>query len=302
MSFKILTTTVSAAVASGGTFTYTYPAGLDAGAFLNGFGHQLSVGGHQTIYNAPADFTLSFGATTITVTYNGSTTIPANSVVKLQAEIQGQDDREQWRGLPASTQRAAISPAVLINLGAPAAGATNNIAAAQAVAGAANLTLNGTAISGGLLTNAVPRGWQVVSSNAGDTTQTAIATGTDEYGVAMTEKLTLNGTTGVIGKKAFATITQIAMSAATTGNVSAGTSNVLGLPVFLAQVTAVMKESQDGAAPTAGTIVKGDLTKPSNTTGDVRGTYAPNATPDGAKVFQLYASIPDPQYRGLVQV
>ena len=41
----------------------------------------------------------------------------------------------------------------------------------------------------------------------------------------------------------------------------------------------IIKESQDGATPTAGTFVGGVLTKATATTGDVRGMVTPNVTP-----------------------
>ena len=49
-----------------------------------------------------------------------------------------------------------------------------------------------------------------------------------------------------------------------------------------------------GAAPTAGTIVAGVTTAGGSTatTGDVRGTYDPNAACDGSKVFELILALP----------
>ena len=37
------------------------------------------------------------------------------------------------------------------------------------------------------------------------------------------------------------------------------------------------------------------------TTGDVRGTYDPNAACDGDKVFQLLVTLPNPGYKGIPQ-
>ena len=106
-----------------------------------------------------------------------------------------------------------------------AAADADGIAAAQAVGGAGDLTLNGALASGGVATLDVPRHVSVVSADVGDTTQTATVTGTDRYGNAISEVLTLNGTTTVKGSKNFKTITQVAMSAATVGNVSAGSAD-----------------------------------------------------------------------------
>lgn len=298
MTFKILETTVSADVATNGTITFAYPNGVDAGAFFGAVGHRLNVRKHQTVYDSPASFTVAFGATAV-VTYKGTTTIPAGSVVQLQAEMQGQNDRDPK--LASSVQRVVSAPSVLVPLGAPVVGVATAVAAAQAVAGAANLTINGTLAVNAAVTFDVPRAVTVVSANAGDTTQTATVYGKDEYGSDMRETLTLNGTTAVTGKKAFKSVSRVAMSALTAGNVSCGSSNVLGLPIFLPEVAFVLKEIQDGVAATAGTTVKADTAKATATTGDVRGTYLPNATPDGAKVFQLVVVAADPQYAGATQ-
>src|SRR3546814_19575975 len=63
------------------------------------------------------------------------------------------------------------------------------------------------------------------------------------------------GATAASGKKAFKTVTAIAVSATTTAAVTVGTGDVLGLPVYLPSSAAVLKELQDGASATAGTVV-----------------------------------------------
>ncbi len=80
-----------------------------------------------------------------------------------------------------------------------------------------------------------------------------------------------------------------------------GTGDVIGLPVFLPGTGYVLRELQDGAAATAGTIVAGVTTKATATTGDVRGTYDPNAACDGAKAFQLLTFLGDPGFKGVAQ-
>lgn len=106
------------------------------------------------------------------------------------------------------------------------AAVANGIAQAQAVAGAGNLTLNGSLVSGGVATMDVARRVGLVSTGAGDTTQTATLTGTDRFGNVTGEVVTLNGTTAVQSQRDYKTITQIAISAATAGNISAGTTSV----------------------------------------------------------------------------
>lgn len=166
---------------------------------------------------------------------------------------------------------------------------TTAVAAAQAVAGAGNLTLNGTLATAGVVTFGVPRAVQIVSTNAGDTTQTATFTGRDVYGAPMTQTLTFNGTTPVFGTKAFSVITQVAISAAMTGNASAGDSDILGLPIRTLS-RGFIQTFWDTAYVTTGTYVAAVTTSPATaTTGDVRGTFVPPTASNGTR--QLIATI-----------
>ena len=169
-----------------------------------------------------------------------------------------------------------LTPLFVVDFGAPVASDADGYAQAQAVAGAGNLTLNGALVSGGVGTPDVPRAVQAVSANAGDTTQTLTVTGTDFYDQVVVENIDLNGTTIANGVKAFKTITQIAIDAATAGNVSAGSNGVLGLPVRVG-VNGVFQalENDVPVAYGATDFVAGDDTAATATTGDVRGTYAP---------------------------
>ena len=53
--------------------------------------------------------------------------------------------------------------------------------------------------------------------------------------------------------------------------------------------------------PTAGTIVAGSNATPTATTGDVRGTYDPNAACNGSLDFKLVALVRSASYKGLAQ-
>ena len=175
----------------------------------------------------------------------------------------------------------------------PIALSATAVAAAQAVAGAGNLTINGGQASGGVATFLVARCVSIVSSNAGDTTQTATVTGTDVYGIPMTETIAFNGTTTVNGKKAFKTVTRVAISAALAGNASVGTTDIFGLPIRADSRNYVLT-AWNGAFVTTGTFVAADTTSPATaTTGDVRGTFAvPNAA-DGVKRLTLWVFVVD---------
>lgn len=60
----------------------------------------------------------------------------------------------------------------------------------------------------------------VVSSNAGDTTQTCTVYGRDSTGVLVNEVLNLNGTTRVVGAQNFERISKIVVNAAHTGTIT----------------------------------------------------------------------------------
>lgn len=187
---------------------------------------------------------------------------------------------------------APVSPVYLYDI-VPVALDADGIAAAQAVAGAGNLTLNGALASGGTVTLDVPRTVEIDSSNAGDTTQTATVYGTDVYGNAMTETIAFNGTTAVAGQKAFKTVTRVAISAALAGNANVGTTDVFGLP-FRVDSRNYCLTAWNGAFVTTGTFAAADVTSPATaTTNDVRGTYLVPDAADGTKRLTLWMYIED---------
>lgn len=167
----------------------------------------------------------------------------------------------------------------------PATLSATAVAAAQAVAAAGNATINGASASGGVATFDYARAVSAVSSNAGDTTQTVTVYGTDYWGQAQTETLTLNGTTTVNGKKAFKTITRAAVSAALAGNLSVGNNDIFGLPYRVNDAGYLLRTGWNGAvADNAGTFVAADATSPATaTTGDVRGTFSPTTAANGSR-------------------
>lgn len=166
------------------------------------------------------------------------------------------------------------------------------VAAAQAVAAAGNLTINGASASGGVATLDVPRCVSIVSTNAGDTTQIATVTGTDVYGIPMSEAITFNGTTTVAGQKAFKTVTRVAISAALAGNASVGSTDVFGLPLR-ANTRNYVLTAWNGAFVTTGTFAGADATAATTTTDDVRGTYAVPDAANGTKRLTLWVTIID---------
>jgi hypothetical protein len=159
----------------------------------------------------------------------------------------------------------------------PATLSATAVCAAQAIAAAGNATINGASATAGVATFDYARAFTVVSSGAGDTSQTVTITGTDYYGQAQTQRVTLNGTTTVTSTKTFKTITQVAVSAALAGNLSVGNANVYGLPYAVTNAGYLLRTGWDGAvADNGGTFVAAVSSAPSLTSGDVRGTYAPS--------------------------
>lgn len=172
----------------------------------------------------------------------------------------------------------------------PVALDADGICAQQTLAGAGSALINGALASGGTVTLDVPR--NVIVDAAGAATAVLTVTGTDVYGIPMSEAITLNGTTAVAGKKAFKTITSVAASAAAT-DFFVGTGDVFGLP-FRADSRNYCLTAWNGAFVTTGTFVAAVTTSPATTTtGDVRGTFAPADAADGSKQLTVWMFIED---------
>lgn len=172
---------------------------------------------------------------------------------------------------------------------ADADGASVSHAGAGA-AGTRNMTLGGALASGGIVTFATPRNCVIVVTHASAVVaMSGTITGTDQYGNTITEAWSVTaGTTSktFTGKKAFKTITQITETVAadaSTNTIIAGEGVVLGLPFKTRQV-APLYELVDGVAPTPGVLVAGSTAS----TADYRGTYTPNAAPNGTRVYEVW--------------
>ena len=295
--FDVIEAQLGSAVADGGTFTIGYPTNRDDGDYAGGYDHRLYAMGAE-FKATEGDISLSFGATNITVTYNGATTIPAGTDIRMQVDKVGANDSRVKALL--DPDKMADMRLVMWNLGAPLVLDVDAVCAAQDRTGAGVLVIDGSgSISGGVFTNDVPRNL-IVDSTSGTNAAVLTITGTDALGNVMVEDITLNNQTAVAGKKAFKTVTEVSADG-TCDEVFVGTGDVLGLPGYLGQKGWVITEMQDGAAATAGTFVVGDSLVATATTGDVRGTYDPNAAADGAKDFQILVAVPDPSYAGVPQ-
>lgn len=113
----------------------------------------------------------------------------------------------------------------------------------------------------------------------GASTVVVVVRGRDYLGQPMTENITGNGTTPVIGTKAFKYIDSITVPAVAQ-TISVGTTDKLGLPYKMMNIVA---EHLDGVrVATLGTLVTPSLVDPQTaTTTDPRGTYDPQSTLNG---------------------
>lgn len=235
--FDVVQTTLAAQVADNGTFTVAYPTDRTAGSYTGGRKHKMFV--NQSVFQAPGDFTVSFGASEITVTWLANTTLAANTPVAIEFDRLGSDSNPVLAVLPA---RLRQSPLMLIDLGAPDTADADGISVSQSVTVSTTplATITGAYASGGVATLDVPR--NVVGAWTGAAVLTV--TGKDEYGNTVVEA-SASGTS-FTGKKAFKKVTSVSFSADVTG-ATVGTGDVLGLPVRLPEKTHVVSELQDGA-------------------------------------------------------
>jgi len=291
MAFDVITTTLSATVANGGTFTVGYPAGRDAGAYTLGVDHRITSNPYGLLSRLNGRAAFSFGASLVTITNNAGVPLLAGTEVRIQLDRVGDDDGQIEYANPGKMLQG--NP-VFINLGAPITADADGVSASQSITAGVNGLINGALASGGVATFDVPRNVVAAWTN----TAVVTITGTDEYGAVMVES-SASGTS-MTGNKAFRTITRVQVSANVTG-FTAGTGVRLGLPVLLPGTAQIVREILNGAPATAGTVVAGDLAVATATTGDVRGHYSPNSAPDGSRSFQLIAILGDAAFRGQPQ-
>ena len=169
----------------------------------------------------------------------------------------------------------------------PQAAVTNNIALSQSAAGAGAVTLTaGTSAKSVVRTDGttviqldMPRAIKV---NCSTTARAFTVSGYDYYGQAMSEVITVAiAGTAVTGKKAFYQVSGATIAGSATV-VLIGTSDVLGLPVRVTNVSYVASvKSNNTLAQDAGTFVAADTATATTSTGDVRGTYTPATASDG---------------------
>jgi hypothetical protein len=129
-------------------------------------------------------------------------------------------------------------------------------------------------------------GQNVTVVASGAATSTVTVHGFDCHGQPMSEQLTLNGTTPVVGVKAFKSIAEVEFGATGATTIDLGWGSKLGVPY---RITHCLGEQADGVAAAAGTVVAGVRTDPQTvTTVDPRGCYTPTTTANGSKRLKAF--------------
>lgn len=168
-----------------------------------------------------------------------------------------------------------IGSPVRLDLGTPAASETATIAAAVSIAAAVDVTLTTPVVAGSTYGQSI----RLVLSGAGAVA--AAVFGYDFWGQPMSEAFTTNGTTAVVGLKAFKTVTRYTCALVGGTTLGIGFMGSAGLPW---KTMKILSEDVDDAPGTVGTLTAPVLTDPATTaTGDPRGTYAPNSAFNGTK-------------------
>jgi hypothetical protein len=195
----------------------------------------------------------------------------------------------QYNAANNSKRGVPFSPLLKVSLGTP------DVADVDLVLDGETLTAATDALATDVTLD-VPRNLQIVGE-AGDD-EDVVITGLDEYGETVVETFTLNGSTPVVGLKAFKVVQSVIADATVAGGVDVGTGSALGLP-YRVDAGGLLMAYEDSAldlttSAVLGTFLPADDTDPATAvTGDVRGTYDPNGTLDGTAEFTVLIQIAD---------
>ena len=157
--FGVVTTVLAADVANNGTFTVPYPTGTSQATYLRGNdagGHVMVVRGNDR-YVSGSGFTVSFGASNITITNTTGSTLAAGSSIRFQFNIEA-GNNIQVLVLPVNLPSIAGAQDVVTNLYPGFAGIIESVdflvnAPVTTAAKAATISpfVNSTAVTGGAL-------------------------------------------------------------------------------------------------------------------------------------------------------
>lgn len=241
MSHKVIETTLGAALSGSGTLTLSYPNGTNPGTFVQGKRHQV-VTGSGDVFKSPKYFTLSYGASSITLTWgSASPTLPVGTKLFIQLDAAGSSPQRTLEAAGPALGNTAGVALKLVNWGAPLTADADGVAASQSVSAGASFDLNGALlgdiISGRMIFD-VPR--NIVAAWTG--TSVLTFTFKDEYGNTVVEQ-SASGTSHT-GKKACKEVVSVSSSASIT-SATVGTGDVLGLPVFLPSAASIVQEREN---------------------------------------------------------
>jgi len=207
----------------------------------------------------------------------------------------------QAGGINGAKRGVEVAPLHQQKILAPIAGDVDGLVTAAgsgATAAAGDVPIDGAFLNAttGFGDISTARNLQIVSTNAGDTTQVLTITGRDIVGNPQVEEMTANGTTPVVGLKAFSVVESISNSVVFAGNLTVGTSvtqaNIkLGLDAGLESLFDAVHALTGAAVVTeeGGAFAAADSTSPATaTTGDTKGTYTPAVIPNGALNYILW--------------
>jgi hypothetical protein len=174
------------------------------------------------------------------------------------------------------------------DLGIPVTASANGILNAQSIATAGATQVFAATYNNDSLSR-YGRVLQLVASAV--STSVVTVQGFDFWGQPLTEAITLNGTTVVIGVKAFRYVTRISWTATAATTMSIGWVDRFGLPYRAIDAVIQQELVNDAPVGVAGTITVGALPQAAQTniSIDPRGLYVPNvANPaNGARKFSI---------------
>jgi hypothetical protein len=126
-------------------------------------------------------------------------------------------------------------------------------------------------------------GRQIAIAGLAGATGNATLVGFDYLGQGIKETLALAGVTPVLSKKMFKDVAFLTVPIAST--YTFGVGPILGVPYKVLH-TQILGELTSDAPATAGALVAG-VSAQTLTSGDPRGTYTPNAAPDGIRYYRF---------------
>ncbi len=171
--------------------------------------------------------------------------------------------------------------------------AAADLSAAATLAGSGNLTLGGANATSTTLNSRI-----TITSVADETARTATITGTNVYGDTITEEVPLLDTDTATSTKVFASVTQIAVDGATTGDISAG----IEASVYCKSALVTIQSDASDESSVLFTVVGLDMDG-NDQTEVIQGPAANGSTVSGRLTFShIFSVTPDSATTGAVSV